>query len=106
PVPSCCATAISFSSFPTRRSSDLCHIQFAFTDVDADLCHPVGTSPCSYSLWPQRTGLGYHSSFREKKDQGVIYVAESVLSGWMQDRKSTRLNSSHVSISYAVFCLK
>src|SRR5699024_10223871 len=24
----------------------------------------------------------------------------------MQDRKSTRLNSSHVSISYAVFCLK
>src|SRR5438309_6964645 len=25
--------------------------------------------------------------------------------GW-QDRKSTRLNSSHSSISYAVFCLK
>src|SRR5699024_11487173 len=32
-------------------------------------------------------------------------------SSWVQtppeiDRKSTRLNSSHVSISYAVFCLK
>src|SRR5437868_14737124 len=27
-------------------------------------------------------------------------------SGDMVDRKSTRLNSSHVSISYAVFCLK
>src|SRR5207249_11530390 len=26
--------------------------------------------------------------------------------GLLQDRKSTRLNSSHVSISYAVFCLK
>src|SRR5438067_9080301 len=27
--------------------------------------------------------------------------------GWvLEDRKSTRLNSSHVSISYAVFCLK
>src|SRR5207249_10145370 len=26
--------------------------------------------------------------------------------GEMRDRKSTRLNSSHVSISYAVFCLK
>src|SRR5699024_1271586 len=26
--------------------------------------------------------------------------------GLMKDRKSTRLNSSHVSISYAVFCLK
>src|SRR5438067_10738745 len=25
---------------------------------------------------------------------------------WKRDRKSTRLNSSHVSISYAVFCLK
>src|SRR5437868_12136208 len=25
---------------------------------------------------------------------------------YMGDRKSTRLNSSHVSISYAVFCLK
>src|SRR5439155_22702216 len=25
---------------------------------------------------------------------------------WMLDRKSTRLNSSHVAISYAVFCLK
>src|SRR5439155_22658695 len=25
---------------------------------------------------------------------------------WLQDRKSTRLNSSHVAISYAVFCLK
>src|SRR5690625_5105201 len=25
---------------------------------------------------------------------------------WYEDRKSTRLNSSHVAISYAVFCLK
>src|SRR5690349_23051199 len=25
---------------------------------------------------------------------------------WLLDRKSTRLNSSHVEISYAVFCLK
>src|SRR5438874_3789966 len=31
----------------------------------------------------------------------------SGLSAWLaQDRKSTRLNSSHVEISYAVFCLK
>src|SRR2546430_13504818 len=26
--------------------------------------------------------------------------------GWFADRKSTRLNSSHSQISYAVFCLK
>src|SRR2546430_10224767 len=25
---------------------------------------------------------------------------------WVEDRKSTRLNSSHSQISYAVFCLK
>src|SRR5256885_5881463 len=25
---------------------------------------------------------------------------------WQEDRKSTRLNSSHLVISYAVFCLK
>src|SRR5204863_9979157 len=30
---------------------------------------------------------------------------DDVLAG-VQDRKSTRLNSSHVEISYAVFCLK
>src|SRR3989442_11149638 len=34
----------------------------------------------------------------------AIAVADQVL--MLQDRKSTRLNSSHVRISYAVFCLK
>src|SRR5690625_5994052 len=28
------------------------------------------------------------------------------IAGLVKDRKSTRLNSSHVAISYAVFCLK
>src|SRR5207302_4589806 len=32
----------------------------------------------------------------------VVFVDEP----WIPDRKSTRLNSSHVKISYAVFCLK
>src|SRR3989442_4473970 len=32
--------------------------------------------------------------------------AELELVGVLRDRKSTRLNSSHVRISYAVFCLK
>src|SRR3989442_11429982 len=31
---------------------------------------------------------------------------EKRLSSFKEDRKSTRLNSSHVRISYAVFCLK
>src|SRR3712207_8332907 len=30
----------------------------------------------------------------------------SRLGGFLKDRKSTRLNSSHANISYAVFCLK
>src|SRR6266480_6462799 len=32
-------------------------------------------------------------------------TSSSVTQTWL-DRKSTRLNSSHMSISYAVFCLK
>src|SRR3712207_9483137 len=37
----------------------------------------------------------------------VVYVDSGPLpDGFTQDRKSTRLNSSHANISYAVFCLK
>src|SRR2546422_6441741 len=37
----------------------------------------------------------------------VAVVAPAlVVAGWGLDRKSTRLNSSHGYISYAVFCLK
>src|SRR3712207_7416290 len=32
--------------------------------------------------------------------------AQNTQPRWCQDRKSTRLNSSHANISYAVFCLK
>src|SRR5699024_11810018 len=35
-----------------------------------------------------------------------IYSNRASLLASIEDRKSTRLNSSHVSISYAVFCLK
>src|SRR5438132_7498263 len=34
----------------------------------------------------------------DAKDEHIYY--------WKRDRKSTRLNSSHTVISYAVFCLK
>src|SRR3712207_7863110 len=38
---------------------------------------------------------------------GEEVIAEGVLPGIrIEDRKSTRLNSSHANISYAVFCLK
>src|SRR5690625_1337221 len=35
-----------------------------------------------------------------------VALAFALLPFWPSDRKSTRLNSSHVAISYAVFCLK
>src|SRR3712207_7317763 len=46
---------------------------------------------------------------RSAEEQGVFGVPSFVLDGelfWGRDRKSTRLNSSHANISYAVFCLK
>src|SRR2546430_10851185 len=53
--------------------------------------------------------------FREAFDYGIIRRARAAgliniqphdLRAWTSDRKSTRLNSSHSQISYAVFCLK
>src|SRR5689334_24132703 len=38
--------------------------------------------------------------------RGVAVVVPRATRGLALDRKSTRLNSSHSSISYAVFCLK
>src|SRR5699024_12353238 len=67
-------------SFPTRRSSDLCS---SLASVDYPLvCWHL--SPCA--------------AFAVDRDPWKGRLQE--------DRKSTRLNSSHVSISYAVFCLK
>src|SRR3712207_7193809 len=39
-------------------------------------------------------------------DDAVAYVVAVVGRVQLLDRKSTRLNSSHANISYAVFCLK
>src|SRR2546428_5005107 len=39
------------------------------------------------------------------KPRGALVVIQEIF-GVNQDRKSTRLNSSHDQISYAVFCLK
>src|SRR3712207_8750299 len=36
----------------------------------------------------------------------VVFGAPAVAALRLRDRKSTRLNSSHANISYAVFCLK
>src|SRR3712207_8428864 len=38
--------------------------------------------------------------------QGDVVMPAGLMNRVIQDRKSTRLNSSHANISYAVFCLK
>src|SRR5690606_26667560 len=43
---------------------------------------------------------------RDAKDFDDALSFEKLENGNYEDRKSTRLNSSHVKISYAVFCLK
>src|SRR5258708_25042150 len=58
---------------------------------------------------------------QSRKPEGIFYTSASGIwqtvwlepvpelcidRHWFQDRKSTRLNSSHQIISYAVFCLK
>src|SRR5437868_8925205 len=52
----------------------------------------------------ERTTSSAHPAQRRDVWQAARQYALSPAPG--SDRKSTRLNSSHVSISYAVFCLK
>src|SRR3712207_8528872 len=55
-----------------------------------DLARLIGEAPDEYDR-------GCH---------GMVEVAKRALMAEPADRKSTRLNSSHANISYAVFCLK
>src|SRR3712207_8956244 len=43
---------------------------------------------------------------REQLDARLVRPLDLDLLARLEDRKSTRLNSSHANISYAVFCLK
>src|SRR5690606_41643376 len=88
-------------SFPARRSSDL-----------GD--HHGGNDGSEY----QRVADAEHAPARRRRRLRAAAAAqaegaagEQHATGCRQfgpelDRKSTRLNSSHVKISYAVFCLK
>src|SRR5687768_17883990 len=74
--------------FPTRRSSDLTSRDRANRTLDVAAAQVVaGVETINVIL-----GIGAIGA--------VIEPAEGI------DRKSTRLNSSHGYISYAVFCLK
>src|SRR5690349_22644752 len=49
-------------------------------------------------------GLKAYGTFAKRVPWWLVIVLAGI--GIITDRKSTRLNSSHVEISYAVFCLK
>src|SRR5437868_8844557 len=79
-------------SFPTRRSSDL----------------PGSRRLSTKSMTPS---CGKSVSLPSSTKAGILAVRAltAKIPAFVElgkDRKSTRLNSSHVSISYAVFCLK
>src|SRR5689334_24382019 len=75
--------------FPTRRSSDLA---VAFAPRRRAACERERDAARPRRRCSSRAHLGGRGGL--------------VLAPLAADRKSTRLNSSHSSISYAVFCLK
>src|SRR5207302_10740629 len=87
-------------SFPTRRSSDLS------LDTPGRARCAARTSAASFGLcgFPgTASGIGARSA---PAGAGSPYGGAAGREFANRDRKSTRLNSSHVKISYAVFCLK
>src|SRR3712207_8022996 len=64
----------------------------------------------AYWLFPYPNTMGIQPQFRSPLMWDVFaistYGTVSALFWYTGDRKSTRLNSSHANISYAVFCLK
>src|SRR5439155_22638159 len=87
-------------SFPTRRSSDLSDIAVLVSDMSR--YRPVLQGV--FDREPKRL----HYNLADFSAAGISSFGQALL-GMLDlalDRKSTRLNSSHVAISYAVFCLK
>src|SRR5690606_40650241 len=92
-------------SFPTRRSSDLSALGACLKSL---LCAAACTVPASNS--DKKSSKNSLFSLRLAMDS-LLLGYRRYRGTWpdlplIQDRKSTRLNSSHVKISYAVFCLK
>src|SRR5437762_9178134 len=81
-------------SFPTRRSSDLGIYDFQWQ------LYQQGVGPFGQTSTSVRITVGDPGPPPDPPSIGGLSSLEAV------DRKSTRLNSSHRCISYAVFCLK
>src|SRR5207253_11184897 len=87
-------------SFPTRRSSDLVDYGFRWHVGDRLTLLSDGF----YDGFDQGLRQVTAGALMSRPQYGSVYVGYRQTEG--PDRKSTRLNSSHVAISYAVFCLK
>src|SRR2546426_6600770 len=82
--------------FPYTRSSDLEQQLLGEWLFGCDVCQDVCPWNVKFARPTRDDELGVRSD-----------VAEPDLTALLEeDRKSTRLNSSHLVISYAVFCLK
>src|SRR2546430_17728937 len=62
--------------------------------------------PPRSTLFPYTTLFRSAAVARAEEAEARRFVVEQRLDRDREDRKSTRLNSSHSQISYAVFCLK
>src|SRR5205809_2622037 len=62
--------------------------------------------PPRSTLFPYTTLFRSQRNFKQSRQHVHVFVAVKVRWPQTRDRKSTRLNSSHGYISYAVFCLK
>src|SRR5204862_1567886 len=90
-------------SFPTRRSSDLNWLLFGERSAAHDNFHAE-----EFQAWLSQGVLQRvdHAWSRDGAMPRYVQDAVSAQAATIAaDRKSTRLNSSHVEISYAVFCL-
>src|ERR1039457_7733643 len=65
---------------------------------------PSSSMTGSIPLFKRRRAAPCSHELRER--DGVLQIAGDEVAQAHTDRKSTRLNSSHLVISYAVFCLK
>src|SRR5207244_10579724 len=89
--------------FPTRRSSDLDRRQQRVDLVD-DLAEWRAVRGAR--LRQRDRDLGADPAGIAAENEDAVGHLDRLLDVVRQDRKSTRLNSSHQIISYAVFCLK
>src|SRR5690625_6269996 len=79
-------------------------------DWSSDVCSSdLFTRPRSWSgmiRWRRDTVITFHSTIATPERTPASHTTTAEEVSPITDRKSTRLNSSHVAISYAVFCLK